>query len=257
MNLYSLRLYQTITFGWQDAGVISHNYHLKRLSVYIDIMKSFFRYRLRSRQYYKERFWELPLKEREKVGQEYRIKNLQSDQWMTECYENYKFLNKWKDYKWNTSGIRYHKRLMAYTKRYNMGRGCIVHYDVVFERNHGLNGSITIGNNVIFQKHVYIDYSGEIVIGNNVQITNGAIVETHHHAFHSNPMLSSEIVTPSKLVISDGAVLGSRAIVLASCHYIGKNARIGAGAVITKDVPDNAIVVGVPGKVIRIVDSTE
>ena len=257
MNLYLLRLQQTIIFGWQDAGEIAKECHLNRLALYIDILRSFLRWRLRSMQYNKERFWELPQDEKKKLGKLYRSKNIQSDKWMAECYENYKFLNKWKDYKWNTSGSRYHKRLMAYTKRYNMGRGCIVHYDVVLERNHGLNGSITIGNNVIIQKHVYIDYSGEVVIGDNVQITNGTIIETHHHAFHSNPLLSGDIITPTKLIVGDGVVIDSRAIILASCHKIGRNARIGAGAVITKDVPDNAIVVGVPGKVIRIIEQTK
>jgi acetyltransferase-like isoleucine patch superfamily enzyme len=257
MKIYLLRLYQTITFGWQDTEEIANKFHLNRLALFMDVLKSFLRWRVRSMQYFKERFWELSQDEKEKLGKQYMLRNVQSDRWMAECYENYKFLNKWKDYKWNTSGTRYHKRLMAYTKRYNMGRNCIVHYDVVLERNHGLNGSITIGNNVILQKHVYIDYSGEVVIGDNVQITNGTIIETHHHASHSNPFLSGDIITPTKLVIADGVVIGSRSIILSSCHYIGRNSRIGAGAVITKDVPDNAIVVGVPGKIVRIINQTK
>lgn len=48
--------------------------------------------------------------------------------------------------------------------------------------------------------------------------------------------------------------MGSRAIILSSCHYIGKNARVGAGAVVTKDVSDNTIVAGVPAKVIKRMD---
>lgn len=39
-----------------------------------------------------------------------------------------------------------------------------------------------------------------------------------------------------------------------TCHYIGKFARIGAGAVVTKDIPDYAIAVGVPARVIRFQD---
>lgn len=56
-------------------------------------------------------------------------------------------------------------------------------------------------------------------------------------------------------MIEEGAVIGSRAIILNSCNYIGKNARVGAGAVVTKDVPDNAIVVGVPAHIVKIMPS--
>ena len=58
---------------------------------------------------------------------------------------------------------------------------------------------------------------------------------------------------PTKLVIRERAYIGSRAIILDSCNYIGKNARIGAGAVVTKDVPDNAVAVGVPAKVVKFI----
>ena len=59
-------------------------------------------------------------------------------------------------------------------------------------------------------------------------------------------------IVQTSLTIEEGAVIGSRAIILATCHYIGKYARIGAGAVVTKDVPDYAIAVGIPAKVVRI-----
>lgn len=98
---------------------------------------------------------------------------------------------------------------------------------------------------------MFIDYSGDVEIKDNVRITNGVIIETHHHAFHSNPEVSRNVIEPTKLIIEEGAVIGSRAIILASCHYIGKNARIGAGAVVTKDIPDNAVAVGIPAKVIK------
>ena len=68
----------------------------------------------------------------------------------------------------------------------------------------------------------------------------------------SNPNVSGKIAIPTKLVISEGVIIGSRAIILPSCHYIGKNARIGAGAVVTKDIPDYAVAVGVPAQVVRV-----
>ena len=57
----------------------------------------------------------------------------------------------------------------------------------------------------------------------------------------------------TNLVIEENVRIGTRAIILANCNYIGKNARIGAGAVVVEDVPDNAVVVGVPAKVIKYI----
>lgn len=48
------------------------------------------------------------------------------------------------------------------------------------------------------------------------------------------------------------AVLDPRAIILPGCKHIGAHSIIGAGAVVTKDVPDYAIVGGNPAKVIRM-----
>ena len=47
--------------------------------------------------------------------------------------------------------------------------------------------------------------------------------------------------------------IGSRCIILHNCNYIGKNAVIGTGSVVTKDVPDNTIVVGNPAKIIKYI----
>ena len=54
------------------------------------------------------------------------------------------------------------------------------------------------------------------------------------------------------LEIMDDVWIGARAIILPGCKRIGAHSIIGAGAVVTKDVPDYAIVGGNPAKVIRM-----
>lgn len=147
------------------------------------------------------------------------------------------------------------KRNKAYMKRFKTGDKLMVENDVNISRQHYLNGSIKIGKNVLLAKHVFIDYSGEVIIGDNVQLTNGVIIESHYHPFHSDYKESRSVVEQSSINIGEGVVVGSRAIIMPTCHYIGKFARIGAGAVVTKDIPDYAIAVGVPAKVIRFQNS--
>lgn len=63
-----------------------------------------------------------------------------------------------------------------------------------------------------------------------------------------------DINIPTKLHICKGAYIGTHAIILDSCNYIGKCARIGAGAVVTKDIPDYAVAVGIPAKVVKFIN---
>lgn len=172
------------------------------------------------------------------------------DAWQKDFRDNRKFFIKYSAKKYEKASLRI-ARNKAYAKRYHSGTNLMVEYDVNISRQHYLEGSIKIGNNVLLAKHVFIDYSGDVVIGDNVQLTNGVIIESHSHAFHSDYRVQRSVVEPSRIVIDEGAVIGSRAIIMPTCHHIGKYARIGAGAVVTKDIPDYAIAVGVPAKVVR------
>ena len=119
-------------------------------------------------------------------------------------------------------------------------------------RQHYLEGKISIGDNVLLAKHSSLDYSGNLIIGNNVTITDGVKILTHNHANHSDFKKPASSIIPSSLSIEDGAVIGTKAVILGTCNRIGKNSRIASGAIVTRDVPDYAIVAGVPAKVIRI-----
>ena len=73
------------------------------------------------------------------------------------------------------------------------------------------------------------------------------------HAFFFNPNLgyAKSDITRTKLTIGNDVCIYHNAIILPSVNRIGDGAVIGAGAVVTKDVPDFAVVVGNPARVIR------
>lgn len=141
-------------------------------------------------------------------------------------------------------------------QRYSMGKGCFVEYGVEFSRQHHLPGRLLIGNHVLFAKNVFIDYSGEVAIDDNVKIAAGVAIESHHRDLEAYNQ-GKDVNVPTKLHICEWAYIGTHAIILDSCNYIGKHARIGAGAVVTKDVPDYAVVVGVPAKIVKTLPHEE
>jgi len=210
---------------------------------------------LRALQYVRDDFWTLNKEEREEKGNKYRVFNTKMDEWTVESYENRKFLCKWNSYRWELSGERYHKRLLAYTNRYNMGKNCIIHHDVVLERQHGLDGRIIIGNNVLLAKHVYIDYSGEVSISDNVKISAGVTIESHRHEFVPGSKEYKPI--PTKIVIQDGAWIGQKAIICEDCKCIGRYAQIGAGSIVRNQIPPYAIVAGNPAKIVGFLFTPE
>lgn len=254
MNLKRIR--QVCSYGWKHASLIAQREtenNVFRMKIFGDILYCFYKYKMWSNQYLKESFYKLSKEERETIGNRYRQSGLLRDEWYRDFVENRKFLARYTSRKFELPSKR-EKRNQAYSERYNMGKGCMIEYNVELSRQHYLPGTIKIGNNVLLAKNVFIDYSGDVTVGDNVRITNGVIIETHSHPWHHDYRITRDIIEKGHLQIEGGVIIGSRAIIMSSCHYIGKNARVGAGAVVTKDVPDNAVVVGVPAKVIRYLE---
>ena len=91
----------------------------------------------------------------------------------------------------------------------------------------------------------------EIIIGNDVQIAQFvSIIGANHRYEDRNIKIAPDDLVSGTVVIEDNAWIGANAVILPEVT-IGKGAIIGAGAVVTKDVPAYAIVGGVPAKVIK------
>ncbi len=74
------------------------------------------------------------------------------------------------------------------------------------------------------------------------------------HPYIYNPYLNvvqKETISRSRLVIGDDVWIGANSIILPSVKHIGNGAVIGAGSIVTKDIPDFAIVVGNPATIIK------
>jgi len=102
-----------------------------------------------------------------------------------------------------------------------------------------------IGNNVIISSHSFI--CSLVTIEDNVFIGHG-VMTINDIKPPSKKRTGSEKEWKSTLV-KKGASIGSNATLLPVT--IGENAIVGAGAVVTKDVPDNTVVAGVPAKIIK------
>ncbi len=108
----------------------------------------------------------------------------------------------------------------------NVKIGSLVHIDY----------NVKIGENTLIEGSVYIPPLSRI--GNNVFIGPAAVLTNDPYP-PSNKMVG--------VTIEDNAIIGSRAVIIAGVT-IGKNSVVAMGAVVTKDVPENTVVIGIPAK---------
>ena len=104
---------------------------------------------------------------------------------------------------------------------------------------------LTIADKAQINLHVVLDVTGPLSIGENTLISEEAVIYTHDHGL--DPKSKPDVYGKE---IGANAWIGMRAIILPKCKRIGDWAVIGAGAVVPRDVPDGAIVVGSPGKIV-------
>lgn len=127
-------------------------------------------------------------------------------------------------------------------------------FAVIFE-------SAQIGKNCNICAHTLIE--NDVIIGDNVTVKSGVYIwdgtRIENNVFigpcvaftnDKFPRSKNYCTDYPNILIKKGASIGANSTILPGIT-IGANSMIGAGTVVTKDVPDNAVVVGNPGKIVR------
>jgi acetyltransferase-like isoleucine patch superfamily enzyme len=114
---------------------------------------------------------------------------------------------------------------------------------------------LRIGDRCSIGQNFVVGCIDRVTIGNDVLISSNAFVgdTIHGYADANTPVLYQPLEKRGALEVGNGAFIGINAVVLPGVR-IGRNAVVGAGAVVTHDVPDRAVVVGNPAHIIKRYD---
>ncbi len=131
----------------------------------------------------------------------------------------------------------------------SFGDGVHLHNDVTIQTGRG--GTVSIGNQTHIQPRCQISaYLESINIGSGVEIAPNCAFYSYNHSMSPEATIREQpLVSRGGIVVGNDAWLGYGVVVLDGVN-IGKGAVVGAGSVVKDDIPDNAIAVGVPARVI-------
>lgn len=108
-------------------------------------------------------------------------------------------------------------------------------------------------NKCNIHSNVILDITGNITIEDHAEIQNDVRIFTHTHKWNHSKKLRKDIqkIIKNDLIIGEDVFIGVRAIILGGVTKIGKGAVIGAGSIVTKNIPDYEVWAGNPAKKIN------
>lgn len=118
----------------------------------------------------------------------------------------------------------------------------------------GQVAQLEIGRGCVFGYNNHIAAIENVKIGDHVLTANNVYISDNLHAYEDicTPVMHQPVKVKGRVEIGDGCWLGENVAVLGV--RIGKNSVIGANAVVTSDIPDYCVAVGIPAQVIRRYD---
>jgi acetyltransferase-like isoleucine patch superfamily enzyme len=113
---------------------------------------------------------------------------------------------------------------------------------------------LRIGDHVSIHPMSYLDADGGLEIGSDVSIAHGTTIMTTEHDYEfSGGTMRDVPVKPAAVKIGNDVWIGAGVKILAGVN-IGDHVVVGAGAVVTRDIPSDSIAVGVPARVVKSLD---
>lgn len=111
--------------------------------------------------------------------------------------------------------------------------------------------NMEFGNHVSIHPMCYLDASGGLKIGSEVSIAHGSSIMTHEHNFQdATSRIRSAPMKCDPVVVEDDVWIGCGVRILAGLR-IGTRTVVGAGSVVTRDIPDGVVAVGVPARPLK------
>lgn len=148
------------------------------------------------------------------------------------------------------SDVKIGKRVKIYHKNLVNLYGCSIGDDTKIGTFVEIQAGAKIGSRCKISSHTFIcegvTIEDEVFIGHGVMFTN----DRYPRAAIDGHLKENDDWKLEKTIIKKGASVGSGAIILPGI-IIGENAMVGAGCVVSKDVPSNSLIYGVPGKIIK------
>ena len=116
-------------------------------------------------------------------------------------------------------------------------------------------GEIIIGNHTrVGMGNTII---GPVMIGNNVILAQNVVTSALNHNFEDVlTTINQQGVKTDQIIIENNVWIGANSSVLAGVH-IGEHVVVGAGSVVTKDIPPFSVVVGNPARILKVYDHKE
>lgn len=126
------------------------------------------------------------------------------------------------------------------------------------ERKHNYDTRILIGEHVFLNYRTCIWATEKIIIGNYVTVGPDVFISDNSHGRNDTldelnmPPRERDHVSKGSIIIEDNVWIGAKACILGGVT-IGKGSVIGAGSIVTKDIPPYSIAVGNPARVLKTI----